>query len=222
MEITLTIPTDYSSVPLKKWLALMDDIKNYEGDEEAITALTLHHLCNLDPQWIKGLSLEDMNMLRGELSRFISNTELPFQRFITIDGVEYGFEPNLSQMSYGAYLDITQWDTITIDTNWAKIMSILYRPVIKKKGELYQIQAYDGKLDVDKFLNVGMDVHFGALFFFTNLSMDLLSATLNSLKVEELAPNIKSILVRSGKDIQRLSNWQTETLQSLKLSQPNR
>ena len=222
MEITLTIPTDYSSVPLKKWLALMDDIKNYEGDEEAITALTLHHLCDLDPQWIKGLSIEDMNMLKGELSRFISNTELPFQRFITIDGVEYGFEPNLSQMAYGAYLDITQWDTITIDGNWAKIMSILYRPVIKKQGELYSIKPYDGKIDSHKFLNVGMDVHFGALFFFTNLSMDLLNATLNSLKVEELAPNIKSILVRSGKDIQRLSNWQPEILQSLKPSQRNR
>jgi|APGre2960657404_1045060.scaffolds.fasta_scaffold102978_2 hypothetical protein len=222
MEITLKIPTDYSSVTLKKWLALMDDIKNYEGDEEAITTLTLHHLCDLDPQWIKGLSLEDMNMLRGELSSFISNTELPFQRFITIDGVEYGFEPNLSQMPYGAYLDITQWDTITIDTNWAKIMSILYRPVTKKKGELYQIQGYDGKMHPDKFLNVGMDVHFGALFFFTNLSMDLLNATLNSLKVEELAPNIKSILARSGKDMHRLSNWQPEILQSLKLLQPNR
>jgi len=222
MEITLTVPTDYSSVTLKKWLALMDDIKNYEGDEEAITALTLHHLCGLDPQWIKGLSLEDMNTLKRELSSFISNTELPFQRFITIDGVEYGFEPNLSQMPYGAYLDITQWDTITIDSNWAKIMSILYRPVTKKKGELYQIQGYDGKPDADKFLGVGMDVHFGALFFFTNLSMELLNATLNSLKVEELPPNIKSILARSGKDMLRLSNWQPEILQSLKLLQPNR
>lgn len=222
MEITLTIPTDYSSVPLKKWLALMDDIKNYEGDEEAITALTLHHLCGLDSQWIKGLSLEDMNMLKRELSSFISNTELPLQRFITIDGVEYGFEPNLSQMPYGAYLDITQWDTITIDSNWAKIMSILYRPVTKKKGELYQIKAYDGTIDTAKFLNVGMDVHFGALFFFTNLSMDLLNATLNYLKVEELPPSIKSILVRSGKDIRRSLNWQQEILQSLKPSQRNR
>ena len=216
MEITLKIPTDYSSISLKKWLALMDDIKNYEGDEEAITALTLHHLCDLDPQWIKGLSIEDMNMLKGELSRFISNTQLPFQRFVTIDGVEYGFEPNLSQMPYGAYLDITQWDTITIDGNWGKIMSILYRPVIKKQGELYSIKPYDGKIDSHKFLNVGMDVHFGALFFFTNLSMDLLNATLNSLKVEGYPPSFKSILERSGKDMPHLSNWQEAISRGLK------
>lgn len=217
MQITLTIPTDYSSITLKQWLALMDDVKNYEGDEEAITALTLHHLCGLNPAYLKGLGIEDMNRIKTELNRFIANTELPFQRIIQIDGVEYGFEPNLSQMSYGAYLDITQWDTITIDSNWAKIMAILYRPITKKQGELYQIKPYDANVDSNKFLNVGMDVHFGALFFFTSLSMDLLSATLNYLKDEESHPNIKSILERSGKDIRRLLNSQGKISHGLKL-----
>jgi hypothetical protein len=222
MEITLTIPTDYSAIPLKKWLALMDDIKNYEGDEEAITALTLHHLCNLDTQFISHLSMEDMNVLKSELSNFIGNTELPFQQIININGIEYGFEPNLSNMSYGAYLDITQWDTITIDSNWAKIMSILYRPITKKQGKYYSIKSYDGTMDAETFLNVGMDVHFGALFFFTNLSMDLLNATLNSLKAGESHPSIKSILERSGKDMQRLLNWQKEISYELKKSLNNR
>jgi hypothetical protein len=221
MEITLTIPTDYSAITLNKWLAFTNDIKNYEGDEEAITALMLHHLCGLDAGYLKGLSVESFNEIKGELAAFIGNTELPLQRFIQINGKEYGFEPNLSDMSYGAYLDITKYDTFTIDENWAKIMSILYRPVTKKQGEFYQIKPYDGVLRPEGFGEVPMDIHFGALFFLLGLSTDLLSVTLNSLKEMELAPNIKSILVKSGKDIPLLLNLQKGMLDDLMKSLRN-
>ena len=36
-ELELRIPTSYGDITLKKWLDLQNDIKNYEGDEEAIT-----------------------------------------------------------------------------------------------------------------------------------------------------------------------------------------
>jgi hypothetical protein len=214
MEITLTIPTDYAGITLKKWLAFMKDIKNYEGDEEAVTALMMHHLCGLDPNFLSGLSVESMNEIKGELSRFISDTELPLQRFVEIDGTEYGFEPNLSNMSYGAYLDVTKWETFTIDDNWVKIMNVLYRPVTKKQGELYNVKPYDGSGDADKWLNVPMDVHFGALFFLLSLSKDLLNATLKSSK-EELPHSINTILEKNGKDMHRLLNLQMEILPGL-------
>ena len=40
-EITLTIPTDWSSVSLKKYLTLQKDMSNYADDEEAQTALMI-------------------------------------------------------------------------------------------------------------------------------------------------------------------------------------
>jgi hypothetical protein len=90
-------------------------------------------------------------------------------------------------------------------------MSILYRPVLEKKGDMYHIAPYTGNIDKNKFLDLGMDVHFGTLFFFVNLSMDLMNAILKSLKVEELPPNIKLILERSGEVMQRLLKLQTTT-----------
>jgi hypothetical protein len=140
---------------------------------------------------------------------------------VTIDGVEYGFEPNLSQMQYGAYLDITRNDTITIDENWAKIMSILYRPVVRKKGEMYEIERYDGKIDAEKWLDVGMDIHFGTLFFFLYLSLDLARGIAKSTKVEGLPQNMQLILERSGEVIHQLLNSQTAILQSSTKSQKN-
>jgi len=208
-EITLTIPTDWSSVSLKKYLTLQKDMSNYADDEEAQTALMLSHLCGLNAEYINSLSIEDYNKVRLGLEGFINDTEYPLQKIIHIDGKEYGFEPNLSQMSYGAYVDISKFAQLTIDDNWAKIMSILYRPVTKKQGDMYSIEGYKGEIDDKLFLSVGMDVQFGALFFFVNLLMDLLSATLKSLKVEGLPPNIKSILEKSGEITKRLLNLQT-------------
>ena len=210
-ELELTLPTSYGDITLKQWLELQKEIKNYEGDEEAISAIMFQHLCGLDPTYFKGLSMDDYVTIREALNSFMTKVELPLIPKIFIKDVEYGFEPNLSKMTYGAYADISKFDSIAIDDNWAKIMNILYRPIVHSKGDMYSIKPYDGDLYWEKFLDVPMDVHFGALFFLLNLQSDLVSSILNSLKEEELPPNIKPILARSGQLIQQSLNLPTET-----------
>ena len=211
-EIELKVPTSYADITLEKWLILQTELDNYKDDPDAMSAITLFHLCGLDPIYLKGLSVNDYTSIKTELESFLADTEFPLQRIIRIDGMEYGFEPNLSQMAYGAYADITQYKELTIDKNWAKIMSILYRPITHKKGEMYTIKTYDGELKEDMFLQVGMDVHLGTLFFFVNLLMDLLKGILNSTMAMELPHNIKSILERSGQLIPHLLSLPTEIL----------
>lgn len=209
-EIEISIPQSYADISLKKYLALQKELSNYEGEEDAQVSVLVSYLCGLDSTYLAGLSKEDYNSITYDLMKFLNKTDLPFQQFVTIDGVEYGFEPNLSNMAYGAYLDITRYDVLQIDNNWAKIMSILYRPVIKRQGKNYTIQTYSGEIDDTKWLEVGMDVHFGALFFFVNLLMDLVKGIPSYLNLTGLPHNIRSILERSGEVIQRLSNLPTE------------
>jgi hypothetical protein len=211
-ELELSIPTSYADITLKKWLELQKELVNYEGDEEAVNALMFYHLCGLEPEYVRNIPVNSYAEIRNTLASFINNVELPLQKFIMIDGIEYGFEPNLSQMTYGAYADITSFKELKIDSNWSKIMSILYRPVINKKGDMYSIEPYKGEINTDKWLEVRMDVHFGALFFFVNLLMDLLKGILNYTMEMELAPNIKSILQRSGQHIPHSSNLLAEIL----------
>lgn len=215
MEVTLTVPNSWETISLKKYLAYLKDVESYKDDEEALTAVTLMHFCNIKPEWIGGISIQDLNMLKSKLSQFLGNQEQELQRKIFIDGQAYGFEPNLSQMSYGAYLDITKWDTFTIDENWPKIMSILYRPITMEKEGMYQIKPYDAIDNHQKFLDVSMDIHFGALFFFINLSTDLLNATLNYTKEMDIPHDIKRVLERSGELIQHLSPSQKMTFLDL-------
>jgi uncharacterized protein (UPF0248 family) len=211
-EIELKVPTSYADITLKQWIDLQNELEAYKDDEQAVTALMLYHLCGLDPKYLKSIAVDDYSLVKEQLQSFLGNTDLPLQRIIKIGDKEYGFEPNLSQMSYGAYADVTQYKTLTIDKNWAKIMSVLYRPIKHKKGDMYSIEAYDGVMREELFLNVGMDVHFGSLFFFVNLLMDLLRDTLKSTMAKDIHPNIKQILERSGRLIPHSLTLPAETL----------
>ena len=210
-QIEITVPNDYSAVTLKQYLKLQEDLKNYEDDVEAQDAFLIYNLTGMTPDMLVELDEKTISGIRTDLTKMLSKQDYTITRLLKIDDVEYGFEPNLSEMPYGAYLDISKFDTISIDDNWAYIMSVLYRPVKKKRGALYEIEKYNGvePWDEEKWLNVGMDVHFGCFFFFTRLYKELVSATLNSLKNQTgISPNISTILERSGETIQQLSTLQ--------------
>lgn len=207
-NLKIQMPTLWKDISLGKWLIIQKDLENYKDEPNAQLHILIHHFTGLEIDDIIRLTKTSYNDLKERIERFESPDDLELIRFWTIDGVEYGFEPNLANISYGAYVDITQYQSVTIDKNWSKIMSILYRPVKKKMGELYELEPYEGIINEDKWLNVPMHVHYGALFFFLHTSMDLVQDILNSLTEMELPPNIKSILERSGKDMLQYTNSQ--------------
>jgi hypothetical protein len=210
-QIEIEIPSDWSSITLQKYLDLTKDLKSYQDNEEATLAVMFHHLCNIKLEWLKSIDIKDFLYIKDKLNQFLHNIELPLQRVIKIDGVEYGFEPNLSNMSYGAYIDICSYDVIEIGDKWADVMSILYRPIVNKIGKLYETKTYDGNVNPAPFLSLGMDIHLGALFFLRTLWVDLLNATQNYLtSLVEIPPNIKSILDENGNLTLPLSNYQEE------------
>jgi hypothetical protein len=199
--IEITMPEGWSDITLSKYLDLMKELENYKDNEDASTAVMLYKLCGIEPSLLSNVSKQSYNQLRAELTQFLEPKELPLQRFVWIDGVEYGFEPNLSNIAYGAYLDISKYDKITIDTNWPKIMAILYRPIVSKSGKLYEIKEYTGMEDDTIFLKTTMDINFGCIGFFLHLSKDLALYTLKSLKEgQEMNLLLQSIMERSGKD----------------------
>ena len=217
--IEIKVPQSWEGVTLRQYLALKADMETYKDEPEAIIACLFHHLCNFPPQYLAQMDIDTYISIKRDITQFLNNTKYPLKRFITIDGVEYGFEPNLSQMAYGAYVDISKYETLEINDKWGEIMSILYRPVTKKSGALYDIKTYSGELYSDKFLDVTMDAHWGAVFFFKDLLRDLQNSILKSLKVEypamDLHPKLKQILQESGEAIHPSSNWPVEILQKL-------
>lgn len=213
-EINIEVPNDYSGITLRQYLNLQRDITNYKDDEEAMNAALFYHICGIEPGILSQLDTNTFAKIKSQLYEFLGNINFLLQRTITIEGVKYGFEPNLSKMSYGAYLDISKFENMGIDENWPKILSVLYRPIVKETGGLYTIQEYKGwkEWETDKWYGVNMDFHFGCFFFFNRLYKDLSLGILNFLKESpEIPRNIKSILDESGQVISQLQLLQGKT-----------
>lgn len=214
-ELTLTIPTDWNGISLKKYLTLQKELANYADDEEAMIAIMLQTLCGLDAKYLSSLAINDYLMLRQELSQFIGKVDHELVPIVEHNGKKWGFEPNLSQMTYGAYLDISKYESMAIDDNWVKIMNILYRPIVEQKGEMYTIQPYDAGVDNTKeILEWGMDIQFGALFFFLHLSTDLVTSIPSFLKEGDNHPHSMQILQRSGEVTKQLLSSRGVTSQN--------
>jgi len=208
IDLEIKVPQNWSAVPLKKYLTLMEDMDTYKDTEEAVEAALFYHLCDVPPNYLSKLDISIYTDIRNELYKLINISDSPLKRIITIDGKKYGFEPNLGEMEYGAYLDLMKYKEVKIDENWAELMSILYRPVTSQIGELYEIETYKGKLDKELFMNVPMDVHFGAMFFFLHMYLDLLKDIQNSLK-KELVKKVQGldiISIRNGLGILQFTN----------------
>jgi hypothetical protein len=199
-EISIVVPTSFSAVKMKDYLPFQKDLDNYwEDGEEAVIAVTLHHLCKIDPKWIRQIPTSTYTQIKESVNKLLNKEDYNLKRIIHIDGREYGFEPELNTMDYGLYGDISAYKDFEMNEKWAEIMSLLYRPITNRLGNQYQIEDYKGIINAEPFMDITMDVHFGALFFFKRLQRDLLKTTLNYLmEREEMPHNIKSILAKSG------------------------
>ena len=211
--LEITIPTSWGDITLRKWLELQTELEAYKDNEEAQTASLFWHLCGIPADKTRLLPKSSYTSIKSKLDSIPQPNSLELQRLVTIGGVEYGFEPNLGEIAYGAYADLTQYESAGIDKNWGKIMSILYRPVTKKVGDMYSIQTYTGVADDTIWLDTTMDIHYGAMFFFLHTSMDLYKDTLNSMtNREEIPHSIRRILAESGKLILQFTNSQMAML----------
>jgi len=217
--VSVTIPQSWSEITLEKYLKYRKNLDMFKDDEdynEQTLLIALDILCGVDTQYISKIGLDNLKLIQEDLSSFMGKTDFELKRLITVNGIEYGFEPNLSNIAYGAYLDISKHDTIAIDNNWQKIMAVLYRKVKSKSGKYYDIEPYTGNEDDEWVKNTTMDINYGCLFFFINLSKDLVLSTLKSLKKEDWETHqlLKSIMGKNGEGMLQLLSSQMETSQS--------
>ena len=103
------------------------------------------------------------------------------QRF-EIDGVEYGFIPNLDNITAGEWIDIENYQS---STDYAdRLVSILYRPIKRSfkfwKKDYYEIEDYKGTND--KLRQAPLEVYLGAMVFFYHLGKTLLEHIDTSIK----------------------------------------
>ena len=137
------------------------------------------------------------------------------ERF-TLNGIEYGFIPDLDEMSLGEYVDLdnnaSKWESMHI------AMNVLYRPIVTSKVGKYNIEEYTTS-NPEKMLDMPLDAALGSLFFFYNLGMELSKHTILSSNLEEVEEFQEQLTSETNGDgINQFMVSLTEILQDLKIS----
>ena len=104
---------------------------------------------------------------------------------LTIDGVEYGMHPDLSEITLGEYADIETYVKMGLQKHLPEIMAILFRPIVEKEGDVYTIEAYNGdiKIRAEKMKQMNAEqVQKVLVFFWTFVRLLLVILPLSLIK----------------------------------------
>jgi len=214
MKTNLKVPDKLSEITLgqyQKYLKIQENNK----DPYFLQCKLIEIFCNLDAKSVRLMRMQDADRISHIINNMFDKKTQLVRKF-TMNDTEYGFIPDLENMTFGEYIDL---DTYINDwKNMHIAMNVLYRPIKTKFGDKYLIKKYnvDGK---DKMLNVPMDVVLGSISFFFRLGMDLSKAMMNYLEKKEtkhLTEYLSSI--GNGDGINQFMRSLEEILRNSKIS----
>ena len=155
----------WADVTLEKWQQLVLGKKKTKTEE---AKETIKALSTLPVKLIEEMALSDVATIFERLSKLQIKGKL--KKVFEIDEVEYGFLPDLDEITLGEWADIEQYIKDGLEKNMHKIMAVLFRPVTNKEGKMYSVQAYkDGKQRAEKFRKKmnAVQVQQSLVFFWT-------------------------------------------------------
>lgn len=172
------ISTKYSDQTLGTYVDFMAAGEDTVSQIQAITGLKRDDIRKIDVTTIDKIVTAYANGLK--------NDEKVFKQFIEIDGIKFGFHPNLKSMTFGEWLDLSELSK-NFPHQLPELMCILYRPVTAEINLQYKIEEYDSDVHLKyapqmRQLNLA-NVN-AALLFFSTLKNDLVSNTPEYLEQE--------------------------------------
>lgn len=174
----ITIPTSLEEIPLIDYLE-WDNVSGDDDEERQIQALKI--FCGVTESHIRErlIPIKTLNEIILKLSDVLNQSQEHKTTF-ELNGVKYGFIPNLDEISTGEFIDLETYLKEPQDL-W-KAMSILYRPITKEgQGGMYEIESYNARVN-EAFKFMPTSIAIGARVFFYTLGADLLDYTLKYLE----------------------------------------
>ena len=209
---TYNIIDSWSDVTLESWLQLVKS-KDLGKAEDAKTSILA--LSDIPEMLINKLSLKDVAILMEKMGKLQSEQETLLKKVIYIDGQEYGFHPNLDDITIGEYADIETLIKDSLENNLPELMAVLFRPVIDRKGEAYKIEAYNGDITIraEVMKKMSSEQVQSALVFFWNFVQELSSSLQSYLMIpliKEMEEAAK-VSAKSGAGLESSTDSVTKT-----------
>ena len=131
-----TLIKKWSDVTLEKWIKLIEYEK---GSKIKQAQETITQLSNIPKQLVNELGINDVALIMSRITELQNKSNTKLVRTITVNGTDYGFHPNLDDITLGEYADLEQFIKLGVEKNMPEIMAILYRPIVERKNKVYTI-----------------------------------------------------------------------------------
>jgi len=218
MKVEIQIPSSLSEITLEQYQKFTKINTDENQDSSFLMHKTVELFCNLNLKDIAKIKFIYVQEILNDINKLFESKQDLIPTF-NLNGVEYGLIPVLDDMTLGEYIDLdetfTDWDTMH------KAMAVLFRPVLFKKGDRYQIEDYEGLDKAELMKQMPLDVVMGCMFFFWSLNEELLKTTLNYLSQEvpkQLTTEQLKTLAKNGGGINHSMDLLKEMLEDLNIS----
>ena len=170
----IQVPTHINDITLEQYqrFAL---INTEEQDKEFFMFKTIEIFCGVDIALVSKMRLKDAESISNEVLNVLQQN-VPFTNKFELDGVKYGFIPDLQAISLGEFIDLEEG--LSKDKDFHKAASVMFRPIVKEFGELYTIDGYEANTEMHHVMKQApVGVISAAIVFFYNIAKELLKAS---------------------------------------------
>lgn len=192
MKAKIIVPSTLDEITLKQY---KDFVKAQDGsnDDEFIAMKMVSIFCNIEMSEVSKITYASIIEIVQHLNTLFSAKHEFVKRF-TLSGVEFGFIPNLEDISFGEYIDLeanlTSFDTMH------KAMAVMYRPVVKEQKNRYDIEPYVSSVNYAEVMEFApVSIALASQVFFWTLGKELLQATMDYLE-KQMSKKQKAILAK--------------------------
>jgi hypothetical protein len=200
-EIELTIPTDWNDITIGMYQDFVRiNKKKFDSDEER-TAELICALCKVEQNKLERFKYKDLKYIVKKISKLMDSEidDKTLVKKLDFKGSKLGLIPNFSSITLGEFVDIEDYCKDAYN-NLHKLMSVMYRPIVKEKGERYKIEEYSpDEFKAEEYLDFPIVASMSSLSFFFHLGKQLKLALLkySSREVEKKIKRLER-LQRSG------------------------
>ena len=167
----LQIPTNINDITVGEYLKFIE-VNKEDADEEFLIHKTISIFCDIPMKDVLTIDAKQAQDIALEIYAVL-NRKAEFVDKFELNGIQYGFIPNLEDLSLGEYIDLETY--LKDQKNLHKVAAVMYRPITKKYSDLYDIENYSASL---KSQNDMKDAPIGiisqAVVFFYNIVNELL------------------------------------------------
>lgn len=169
----INIPENLNEITIKQFFDFKKCCDTNQDDQYLRLAM-VSIFCDVSVEDIKKISSKDFIDISNQLTNVLKETPTHIERFI-INGVEFGFIPNLENITAGEYIEL---DTLFKDEEtYLEQMAVMYRPIVSKHKNLYRIEPFEStEKHKDIMIAAPISAYLGSKVFFCNLLNELLES----------------------------------------------